>query len=753
MLPSNIDPTHSFYLRDYPDRNSYRQSVANSKKIARALRDPSVFKMCQHIPMFHVEPKLLRKTLNVATFRLSQVGGHTPKTRGSNDGAIKKHLQGKAIESDWRLNRTENADRINLFGHLPRSSCREYEKLCYDFPISLKRKYLNLRNQSIFANTLFKGQVERVTMTVGRASTIVRKLESQYCTCNVVRNSRSHGAEAIDACSDCDCLSTDCNQISLGGQSNSLGPDTLERKIISPDNSLDEIFGPAMRVNRDIGVGLAQLVFDSDRHRNCAVIAPHDMTFDSTDESAASSTSSNISINNNDDLCAFFGDHNTIASGRQLARNSHNSDVKSPHLNHSIGDVGDDDRGLRRAYQVYENIFDSPSVSDKFVISSKCLESSYFNNGEIQVTLDAKEDADKEQIGRGKEGEYTNALISLGPAHARNQSDSSIANGRSHLPYEETEIATVSHGDHGNTYFPHITCKGPVVTSFRLPTPPPSSDEGDDDCSYEGEDEYDANHNISLATSLVDEFPAKNVVQDEARSSKGGTFFQLQTQYSSSEREDDDNSVESVKHPPVLVCSKTNDVFLPSEDAVTAALKESVVACSESTLGQFKEASSVILSGAEKLIDTPIKTNCSAENSSQYACMTLADLTNTPLLPKQTLSQRQMHLDNLTDSPCLPPQQVYQQRKSLDSLTDTPLERPPKNGPQRKRLRAAPDRQHSTAAKAKSANKISEKDRVRKRIEEKYRCRFLDAEAANDDSEESDEEEVVKQIEDEEMSR
>ena len=734
--------------------------MANGKKITRALRDPSVFKLCKHIPMFQVEPKLLRKTLNVATFRLSQVGGHTPKTRGLNDGSNKILRQSKAIESDWRLNRIEDAHRINLFGHLPRSSCREYEKFCYDFPISLKRKYLNLRNQSVCTKTLLKGQIERVAIAVGRSSTIVRKLETMHKTGSLLRNRRPqlHEAGAINVYSDFDCLSTDCDQISLVGQSNSLWPDSLERKSISPDNSLDEIFGPAMPINRDIGVDLAQLVFDTEHHRNCAVIAPHGVTFDSTDESAASSTSSNMSINNNDDLCAFFDDHSTIASEGRLGRYCNNFEVKSPHLNRSFG-VSVDIRDFRRTDQVYEDIIDGPSVSDKFVASSECLESSYLNDGEIQVSLHAKENDDEEQIGWGIEKENINAQSSLGPSRVRNQSGSSLAKGRSHLPYEETETARVSHGNHSNIYLPpHITCKSPIVTTFRLPTPPSSSDEGDDDCSGGEEEElqhasaYNTNHDISLTSSFVDETMDLLAVQEEAKSCKGATFFQLQTQYSSSERDDGDNSVESDEYPPSHVCSKTNDILLPLEDAVAVASTENIVAGPKSTLGQFKGTASIILSGAEKLTDTPIKTH-STENSGQFSCMTLVDLSDTQLLPIHTLCQRRMSLDNLTDTPCLSRQQVCQQRKSLDSLTDTPLERPKKAGLQRKRLRAAPSRHDSRDSKARTALKVSEKEILRKRIEEKYRCRFLVAEAANDDSEESDEEEAVKQIEDEEMSR
>ncbi|KAL3808754.1 hypothetical protein ACHAXA_010947 [Cyclostephanos tholiformis] len=727
------------------EEKSYGQSVANSKKIARALRDPSVFKLCKNIPMFQVEPELLRKTLKVATFRLSQVGGHTPKTRGLNDGSKNKRVKSKPIESDWRLDRIDDADRINLFGHLPRSSCREYEKSSYDFPISLKRKYLNLRNQSIYTKMLLKGQAEKVIMAVGRSSAIVRKLETMHSTGEVFRNRHPqlHEVGEIDVTSDCDCL----DQMSLGGQSISNWPAYVERRIISPDNSLDDIFGPIVQVNRDIGVDLAQLakLFDAEHHRNCAIIAPHGVTFDSTDESA-SSNFSDTSLNDDDDLCAFFDNDYIIDSERHQAQSPYISEMKAPHLNHSFDD------------QANEDIIDGPPAYDKVEVSSKCPELSLLNDGEIQMSSHTEEYANEEKIGWTVEKENINTQSPHGPPHARRLSHSSFTKEKSHLSYEEIENARVSHADNCE----HITPKFPIVTSFRLPTPPPSSDESDDDCSGEDEAElqqgpaHDAKHDsssaLSLAYTTIDMF-VENTVQEEANSSKVAAFFQLQTQYSSSEREEDDDSVDSDEHTTAHICPKTKDFFLPSdgeEEALTSASKENIVAGLKSTLGQFKGAPSIIFSGSENLTDTPIKTNI--VNSAQNANMSLVNLTDTPLLPRQTYGQQRKSVDSLTGIPNPPRQQVSQQRTSLDSLTDTPLQRPKNAGLKRKRLRAAPDKQNRIQPEARSTVQVPEKERVRKRIEEKYRCRFLDTEAANDDSDESDEEEAVKQIEDEEMS-
>ena len=773
--------------------------MTNSNKIARALRDPSVFKLCNNAPMFQIEPELVRKNLNVATFRLSQVGGHTPKARGLNGGTKKKRVQSKEIESDWRLDPIEEADRNNLFGHLPRSSCREYEKTSNEFPISLKRKYLNLRNQSSYTKMLLNGQAGNIVMAVGRSSTVVKELETMYCMGNVHRDGRSRlhkvsddvGAEEKHVDSDCDCISTDCDRISLGGRSNSHGTENLESKSISPDNSLDGIFGPVMHVNRDIGVDPARLasLFDADHHRNCAVIAPHGMTrHDSSDEDieSASSTLSEMSINNNEDLCAFFDNINTSDSGVQPSKKKTISEVMTPHLDRTSdddADAGDMDCDFATTYQIYEDDKDDSASSDKVA--------TFVTEGGINANSHCKENTNEERNEVVFEKENINIQSPLRTAHEHTQSCSSFAKRGSQLPFEDIaeresfilqnmpdECCEYEHfsralqADEAGSKLPsHNQGTSPVVTSFRLPTPPPSSDESDDDCSDEEIVLQNAIHDSSLEEETIDVF-VEGTAPEEASSSKGVTLFQLQTQYSSSEGEedDDDDSEESNAHPPACVFPTTNNLFLPSDEvneAVAGAssenvdvglnsplLDQSLTNAATSKHTQFRTASSNIFSGAEDLTDTPIKARFQVNrtaNSGQNPRMSLDSLTDTPLHPRLTFGQQRKSLDSLTDTPCQPRQKF--ERQSLDSLTDTPLERPRNARQQRKRLRAAPNKHISRKPEASSTEKVPEKERVRKRIEDKYRCKFLDAEAANDDSDESDEDEALKQIEDEEMSQ
>lgn len=96
-----------------------------------------------------------------------------------------------------------------------------------------------------------------------------------------------------------------------------------------------------------------------------------------------------------------------------------------------------------------------------------------------------------------------------------------------------------------------------------------------------------------------------------------------------------------------------------------------------------------------------------------------------------------------------------------DDLTNTPIENAPAVGVrtlravsrQSKRLRRV---MNTEKEKQESPNKnpVSKKDRLKKTIEEKYKCRFLDTEAIYDDSDDdSKEEDEVRKIESEELSQ
>ena len=117
-----------FLVSEGQEERSYRDSVTNSKKIARALKDPSVFKLCQNSPMFPDEPTLLRQKMVVDDFHMSQVGGHTPKVRrGGKTGRSNKRNGEKiaAVDNSWLLAQSQQKERMRLFGSLPYSSHTE----------------------------------------------------------------------------------------------------------------------------------------------------------------------------------------------------------------------------------------------------------------------------------------------------------------------------------------------------------------------------------------------------------------------------------------------------------------------------------------------------------------------------------------------------------------------------------------------------------------------------------------------------
>ena len=788
------------------EEKKYRESVMNSNKISRALRDPSVFKLCTNIPMFQNEPELLRKKLNVKSFRLSQVGGHTPKSHALNGtskemrGGIKKkktktrkRVENNIIDTNWRLDPIEESERISLFGHLPHSSCRDYEVSSNKFPLSLKRKYLISRTQSIYMKMVLKGQGGRVVMSKGTSSTIVKELEA-ICAGNNLRDGRfrlhecSTDTRANDARID---LTDDCASINF----DSHVPENETSKSFSPDISLTAIFGPIVTVRRDIGINPLQMasLFDAEYHRNCAVHPPPGMTlYDSSKEESdsASSTISESSFNNNDDLCAFFDNIKTSDLGVQSGPKSHIPLEMTPHSEHDFDvDVDVDENYLGTTYQIYEDNSTDPGFSDEGAITS---------GGGIDVRPQSSEQTGEEKNRGLNDKENVNTQSPLSSARQQNHSLALSATKRQNLLYEEiaeTVNCMSQNMSHENEH-PHagVSClyhddvhlssqnqgsspvletsfclstpppssdeeevssknekNSPVLeTSFCLPTPPPSSDEDEDDSS-ENESEIRnrsvCTHNDALAVveSHRDDLLAlleEETIQNE-ENAMNTTFFQLQTQYSSSEVEDDDDDDDDVDGSETGACATTNN--LPHDEANNAI----TTATSDHTIKSLN-------SKVQVHTDLPL-TNSSESQRAIFKTAPSKELTDTPPIKARTSQHPRMSLESLTDTPLHPRQsrKIHHQRKSLESLTDTPVQHPKSARQQRKRLRAALERCNSQNADKEVVDNVEmvpEKERVRKRIEEKYRCKFLDGEAANDDSDESDEDETLRQIEDEEMS-
>jgi len=268
------------------------------------------------------------------------------------------------------------------------------------------------------------------------------------------------------------------------------------------------------------------------------------------------------------------------------------------------------------------------------------------------------------------------------------------------------------------------------------------SDESDDDSSDPGSAQQGNDHQLIQ----------NNLFETETGGSKAASFFDLPTQYSS----EDSMSSEDGKGEDSNVQSK-NDPSDQGPSTIDHSLPQQSV-----TRGIATHGSSMGLSLTDQcLVDSPESKHVHFKANSVGKTSAAEELTDTPMKPllpvngtNKSGANARMSLDSLTDTPLQCQKSVRQPRKSLDSLTDTPLQCRKNTGQQRKRLRPAYiDKSNSKKLEARSADKVQRKDRVKKRIEDKYKCRFLDCEAVNDGSEESDEESDIKRIEDGEMSQ
>ena len=798
--------------------------------------------------------------MNVANFRLSQIGGHTPKmkrgNKGGGGGGSRKPSgrQARVIESNWRLDPLQEEERKNLFGRLPRTSCHDYEsKLSNEFPTSLKRRYLNARSQSSIYLKMLGGD-QAITMSLGSSSTIVKQIEVEYIKVDkppqtrpsptkkvLPGNSESRRIrDIVDLIEESD---SDGGSVDFGGGDNNSfdiveqnmdGREGTDANSKNADNTaLDGIFGSICQDDAEISMNPLQIanLFDEECHKSCAVVAPPGMELDDSDgisESSISISSSLSEMSINEDLCAFFEKDNT--SDLKVTQPNQASQtlvppIKSP-SDHDHNGLVDDFGGLDN----HEIDFDAHlESSERATDAGRCLDLAVIDGGNQQSNANMDTLSPKQAVGdegtRALAGEKENINSQLPSSQDSNafeereafeerqslhshekekdqSTNASIANASSHQLNDEN--APCAKNDARDVSAQEK--ESPMVTSFRLPTPPPSSDDDSDDVDDEDSVKQNELMDLNSGHTSLDQSPrlpspndpgevcegfAGLVVEKEEVVSNAATFFQLPTQDSSSSEEDDEEEEEDGEEdddepneqPPGRNCSANLDnSFLETTATETKETEEEVnndvnkTAMSQdypdgclnlSTQNQhfvcneeesLKEQSSSLLD--QHVSDTRhVHFNTASFKQKQPAA---EGLTDTPIKAPFTNKHAQklgansrMSLDSLTDTPLKPRHSLSQPRKSLDSLTDTPMQCQRNVGKQqRKRLRAA-QRHNANDEKpeeAGSLEKIQKKDTLRKRIEDKYRCKFLDVEAANDDSDESDEEAALKQIEDEEMS-
>ena len=768
--------------------------------------------------------------MNVTNFRLSQIGGHTPKmkrrNKGGGGGSRKPSgRQARVIESNWRLDPLQEEERKNLFGRLPRSSCRDYEsKLSNEFPKSLKRRYLNARSQSsVYLKMLGKengGDDQAIAMSLGSSSTIVKQIEADYIKVNKPPAKRSSPIKKVlsgnsesrrirdivdlieESDSDggsADFGGGDHNSFDIVEQNINNGMEGTDANSKNADNTtLDGIFGSICQDDAEISLNPLQIanLFDEECHKSCSVGAPPGMELlddsDGNSESSISISSSLSEMSINEDLCAFFEKDNT-SDLRVTQPNQTSQDLAPPIKSPSDHDqdLVDDFGGLDN----HEIDFDADlESSDRVTDAGRCQELAVIDGGNQQsnVNMDTKQAVGDEET-RALAGEKENINSQL----PSSQDSNALEERQSLQPHEQEKDQSTNASTANVSSYQEK--ESPIVTSFRLPTPPPSSDDdsddvGDEDSVTQNElAELNPCHDTSLDHSPPPPSPNNDsgemcegfaglVVEKEEAVSNAATFFQLPTQYSSSseEEEDDDNEEDEPNEQPPgrNYSAKLDNSFLETtatetkteeadknanttdmsqdypDDCLNLSTQHQHFACNQESL---KEPSSSLLD--QHVSDTRhVHFNTASFKQKQPAA---EDLTDTPIKAPfankhaQTLgANSRMSLDSLTDTPLKPRHSLSQPRKSLDSLTDTPMQCQSNVGKQRKRLRAAArhDDSGEKPEEAGSLEKIPKKDTLRKRIEDKYRCKFLDVEAANDDSDESDEEAALKQIEDEEMS-
>ncbi|KAL7456676.1 hypothetical protein ACHAWC_008166 [Mediolabrus comicus] len=514
-----------FLVSEGQEERSYRDSVTNSKKIARALRDPSVFKLCQNSPMFPDEPSLMRQKMVVNDFHMSQIGGHTPKTRrrGKTTGSKKRNGEKiAAVDNSWMLAQSQQHERMRTFGSLPYSSCAEYETETVrgNFPSSLRKTYLKARRGLPHAKSVCRGRTTAILSSLEKlylrpSNTRVTTDMAKKCTILDDDDSMCRGSDgeaAFDVDSDdgfAEDLHRGASDICCEGSNDDghqIGCNEVSPEINNKD-SLGEIFGHAV-LNESGCLSSQQMtyLFDSEDHHDCSVVAPppygdlqDDSCSDSSDEGSSTSyvsiEQSQLSANsmNDDDLCAFFENSGRPNDQRQLS----NIERQNVSLGDSITHSND-----------YKGINDEFNDVDKFNENAEFHMSQ--NNDDDDDEIAPNEEKDAIQT---SQNDPDPSAVNAGVCNAENaqhspQHDIMVDHTREDCDHDcPTDMSLGKHNP-DNIEVGLQTCDIGVerleklspppsspVAAFQLPTPPTSSDE-DSDNENEVDEELNEHNNI-----------------------------------------------------------------------------------------------------------------------------------------------------------------------------------------------------------------------------------------------------------------
>ena len=452
--------------------------------------------------MFPSDPTLVRQKMTKSKFRMSQVGGHTPKTRSF------KPSRTKPSNTNWILTASRENERYEKFGDLP-----ELSSHCIfngrAFSQSLRREYLKSRDRSVSTRMYRRdGRLGPSTSTAGSCFGFLKEFERKYL---LARTSLSLSPldEALAKLQSSQKCATDCVSLKNNDHSSMRSCESSvvrsERyvgfDVFDPVNSphdetrcekdpFDDIF-EMKTINWRTEINDQQWLnglFDFEGHKNCAVSPPPwcnvlvstDSESDDSESISVQSKSSQLSVNTMNDelLCEFFGGERTpvVAKHSELKKEPcelvGNTDFEVNCTHQTSSPFQEIDYRDTIADQHYGK---SPCESTEIVSHaadvSQSLESSSSN---IEACLD-KKCVERSNDTHGKIPSGLHCISGL-----QNKEDAN-----------EDIITKTSHSDQESTT---------RIFALQLPTPPDSSDD-ESDIEYPSDNPLcDANANFYSPT-------------------------------------------------------------------------------------------------------------------------------------------------------------------------------------------------------------------------------------------------------------
>ena len=826
------------------EKKSHEQSELNRKKIARALQsNKSTFEFCIDSPMFPSDPTLVRQKMTKSKFRMSQIGGHTPKARN-----LKASSKTKASNADWILNASQENSRHQKFGHLSELSSN-YILNGRAFPQYLRREYLKSRDRSVSTQMYRKdGRSDSSGSTTGCCVRILKRFEKKYL---LVRKTLSLSPldEALanlqssqKSVADCVSLNDDC--VSMHNSESSV---VQSVQYARPDvfpydesrcerNQLDDIFGHSKSNQRAeiLEKKWRNILFDSSQNRAvppppwCNISVSTDSDSDDNSSLSVQTKSSHLSVNKMND---------------GLLRDSFGRERAPVVLEHSeLANVPEDlvdNADLEgNCTLTTKSPFRTSCESTALASRTACLVQSSdvsTTNGECRF------DEDRVEIGDNAKREIISNL------HGHQNTENSFEDKATHSDHDPTSICALQlptppdssddsdiesasdnyqsvleevHRDanEAQSHYPDLfqiqdNSMGtlevedrdvPFIAPLQLPTQfsdSSSDDESDEDatlgCHQVNDDNDKVQESSSMTTSkdrcidtnppdenkqLCEEFATD---ENDARSDLAN-FCEMQDENDQELFSDvkDDGNVEVRVHDIVPLRLPTQEWSSSSDDESNCShpspRNNSMFRDKENDNDSYtkmpppsslKNITNIAHNRNDEQADSLTSQN---DDKVAAANMSSDDLTDTPV-GQRLISFCPRLSDGLTDTPLktiedsgVPTRKRLRTLGRADmnqtslgglsnGLTDTPLKttetnkRPKKLAAHLKRLRpASGDKENRQGDTVKLVNR---EERVKRRIEEKYRCRFLDTEAAWDGSgEDSDEEDAVKDIEEDESN-